>query len=83
MIVIVVAVFINVIDFVVVVVCVVVVDVVAVVRCLFHFHIRQHRKVVLNMLFDNSEFGTVIADFIFQHQDKSLYKIRIQRGVIN
>jgi hypothetical protein len=52
---------------------VIVVVVFEVVKCLFQFHIRQYGKVVANM-FDNSEFGTIIADFKFQRQDTSLNK---------
>jgi len=56
---------------VVVVICVVVVVVFDVVGCLLQFHVRQYREVVANV-FDDSEFGTIIADVIFQRKDTSL-----------
>jgi predicted Kef-type K+ transport protein len=58
-----------------IIVVVVVVVVFYVVTCLFQFHIRQYSKVVAKM-FDNSEFGIIIADFIFQRQDTSLNKTK-------
>jgi hypothetical protein len=69
----VVAVFIIVV--VVIFVYVVVVFVFDVVKCLLQFRIRQYRKVVANKN-DNSKFGTIIADFIFQRQDISLNKTK-------
>jgi hypothetical protein len=36
--------------------------VVVVIRCLFKFQIRQYRKEILNIMFDNSEFEIFIAE---------------------
>jgi hypothetical protein len=50
--------------------------VIVVVGCLFQFHIRQYRKGILNISFDNSALGMFIADYVFHRHDTPLYKTK-------